>query len=113
MTTSTRVHINLPVADLDASIAFYSRVFGISPSKLRSDYANFRLDEPALHLALVHKPGLSTKEALNGQVSTSGLNCLMTVSSTPGKTGLRLKACYRIWKKRALPVATRWRISSG
>ena len=52
-----RVHINLNVADLDRSIAFYTRLFGAGPAKLRGDYANWRLDEPGLHLALVSRPG--------------------------------------------------------
>jgi catechol 2,3-dioxygenase-like lactoylglutathione lyase family enzyme len=53
----TRVHLNLEVADLDPSIAFYTRLFGAGPTKVRADYANWRLDEPALHLALVAHPG--------------------------------------------------------
>ena len=52
-----RPHISLDVADLDASIRFYSAVFGTEPTKRRSDYANFRLEEPSLHLALVSQPG--------------------------------------------------------
>lgn len=65
-----RTHINLSVADLNASVDFYSKVFNTAPTKLRSDYANFRLEEPvALHLALVHQPGLSrtTMDHSNGQ----------------------------------------------
>ena len=54
----TRIHINLGVHDLDRSIAFYTRLFGVGPSKVRADYANWRLDEPALHLALVSEPGM-------------------------------------------------------
>lgn len=45
------------VTDLDASIRFYSSVFGIEPTKRRDDYANFRSLEPPLHLALVSHPG--------------------------------------------------------
>ena len=52
----TRIHVNLNVRDLTQSVAFYSTLFGHVPTKVRSDYANFRLDAPALHLALVHKP---------------------------------------------------------
>ncbi len=51
-----RIHISLPVADLEKSVTFYSAVLGNQASKLKDDYANFRLDEPAIHLALVaHK----------------------------------------------------------
>jgi catechol-2,3-dioxygenase len=52
----TRVHISLPVLDLKASTRFYENLFGVPPTKLKSDYANFRLDSPALHLALVSTP---------------------------------------------------------
>ena len=52
----TRVHVSLNVSDLDQSVAFYGTLFGTEPSKTRDDYANFRLETPALHLALVHKP---------------------------------------------------------
>ena len=48
-----KIHISLPVSNLDKSVAFYSTVLGNPVSKLKTDYANFRLDEPAIHLALV------------------------------------------------------------
>ncbi|HHO50184.1 MAG TPA: glyoxalase/bleomycin resistance/dioxygenase family protein [Deltaproteobacteria bacterium] len=53
----TRVHINLPVHNVQRSIAFYQRLFGVPATTTRDDYANFRLDEPALHLALVQLEG--------------------------------------------------------
>ena len=65
-----RTHINLPVSNLDESVNFYSNVFGAKPTKLKSDYANFRLEYPvALHLALVLTPGMPKKyfENTNGQ----------------------------------------------
>lgn len=52
----TRIHISVPVSNLDASKAFYTRLFGAQPAKVKPDYANWRLDTPALHLALVHAP---------------------------------------------------------
>lgn len=53
----TRVHINLSVSDLDKSVAFYRKLLGVAPTKTQPDYANWRLDNPAIHLALVHIPG--------------------------------------------------------
>lgn len=47
-----RIHISLNVRSVENSVAFYSSLFGVSPSKERDDYANFRLDEPPIHLAL-------------------------------------------------------------
>lgn len=47
-----RVHISLNVKDLETSLKFYENLFGRPPTKVRGDYANFRLDRPAIHLAL-------------------------------------------------------------
>lgn len=64
---NARAHINLPVSDLNASVSFYSKVFNTTPSKRKADYANFRLETPALHLALVHQPEAKPKTIANGE----------------------------------------------
>lgn len=50
--TNIRVHVSLDVQSIDRSIAFYDKLFGERPSKVRPAYANFRLDSPPVHLAL-------------------------------------------------------------
>jgi catechol 2,3-dioxygenase-like lactoylglutathione lyase family enzyme len=47
-----RVHISLNVTSTGRSRAFYAALFGCPASKVETDYANFRLDEPPIHLAL-------------------------------------------------------------
>lgn len=49
----TRVQLALNVSDVDAAVAFYSRLFGVAPAKQRPGYANFAIDEPALKLVLI------------------------------------------------------------
>lgn len=50
-------HFSLDVSDLEASLAFYSKLFGAGPLKRRPGYAKFDLASPALNLALVeHAP---------------------------------------------------------
>jgi catechol 2,3-dioxygenase-like lactoylglutathione lyase family enzyme len=49
----SRVQLALRVPDLDASIAFYTKLFGTEPAKLRDGYANFAIAEPPLKLVLV------------------------------------------------------------
>jgi catechol 2,3-dioxygenase-like lactoylglutathione lyase family enzyme len=49
----SRVQLALRVADLDGSIAFYSRLFNTEPAKRRPGYANFAIDEPPLKLVLI------------------------------------------------------------
>ncbi len=51
-----RVHISINSTAIDQSVDFYSSFFGQEASKTRNGYANFRLDEPPIHLALVEKP---------------------------------------------------------
>ncbi|MCC9710611.1 VOC family protein [Streptomyces sp. MNU76] len=49
----SRVQLALRVPDLAASIAFYTKLFGTEPAKLRDGYANFAIAEPPLKLVLI------------------------------------------------------------
>jgi catechol 2,3-dioxygenase-like lactoylglutathione lyase family enzyme len=49
----SRVQLALRVADLQASIGFYAKLFGTAPAKLRPGYANFAITEPPLKLVLL------------------------------------------------------------
>ena len=51
-----RLHLALNVKDLEAAIAFYSKLFGTPVSKRKPGYANFAIDEPPLKLALFEVP---------------------------------------------------------
>jgi catechol 2,3-dioxygenase-like lactoylglutathione lyase family enzyme len=52
-----RVQLALNVDDLEESIAFYRRLFGTDPAKVRPGYANFAVAEPPLKLVLMENPG--------------------------------------------------------
>ena len=53
----SRLQLALNVDDLEASIAFYSRLFATQPAKVRPGYANFAVTEPPLKLVLIENPG--------------------------------------------------------
>ncbi|MFC5214513.1 ArsI/CadI family heavy metal resistance metalloenzyme [Streptomyces coerulescens] len=58
----SRAQLALRVSDLEASIAFYSKLFGTEPAKRREGYANFALAEPPLKLVLIEGgPGEETR----------------------------------------------------
>ncbi len=58
----SRVQLALRVADLEGSIAFYSKLFGVEPAKRRPGYANFAIAEPPLKLVLIEgEPGEATR----------------------------------------------------
>jgi len=48
----SRFHIHIAVDDLQASVKFYSAVFGSQPSVLKDDYAKWALEDPRLHFAI-------------------------------------------------------------
>jgi catechol 2,3-dioxygenase-like lactoylglutathione lyase family enzyme len=48
----SRVQLALNVADLDKSIAFYTKLFQTPPAKVRDGYANFAIVDPPLKLVL-------------------------------------------------------------
>ncbi len=47
-----RFHIHVGVKDLNQSVRFYSTLFGQEPSKLKSDYAKWMLEDPKLNFAI-------------------------------------------------------------
>ena len=56
-----RFHVHLRVQDLQASIAFYSRLFAAQPTRLERDYAKWMLEDPRVNFAIStrgSKPGL-------------------------------------------------------
>ena len=58
----SRVQLALRVADLDAAVDFYSRLFDVAPAKRRPGYANFAIPEPPLKLVLLEgEPGEVTR----------------------------------------------------
>lgn len=64
----SRVQLALNVADLDAAIDFYRKLFDVEPAKVRPGYANFAIAEPPLKLVLIENPegrGQGTAGALN------------------------------------------------
>ena len=52
-----RFHIHVGVKDLEKSVQFYSTLFGQNPSKLKSDYAKWMLEDPRLNFAISTKSG--------------------------------------------------------
>jgi catechol 2,3-dioxygenase-like lactoylglutathione lyase family enzyme len=49
-------HVSLNVSDIEASVAFYEKAFGVPPSKRRPGYAKFDLSAPMLNLTMQQAP---------------------------------------------------------
>lgn len=56
-----RFHVHTHVDNLQASIAFYSRLFGAEPTRVEADYAKWMLEDPRINFAIStrsSKPGI-------------------------------------------------------
>ena len=63
-----RLHVHVAVADLDASIRFYSTLFAANPTKLENDYAKWMLDDPKVNFAISQRSGALGIQHLGIQV---------------------------------------------
>lgn len=94
-----RLHVHLKVENLEASVAFYSGLFGAEPARLEADYAKWSLAEPAVNFAVslargdagIEHLGIemdetpavrATAERVNGapRADEDGANCCYAVS---------------------------------
>lgn len=51
-----RVQLAMNVRNLDESVAFYSKLFGEQPSKVKEGYANWALENPPLKFVIFERP---------------------------------------------------------
>ena len=52
-----RLHVHVGVSDLEASIAFYTGLFGAGPTVAKPDYAKWMLEDPRVNFAISEKNG--------------------------------------------------------
>lgn len=67
----SRVQLALNVTDLEAAVAFYSRLFATEPAKRKPGYANFAIADPPLKLVLIEGEEGGTLNHLGVEVTTA------------------------------------------
>ena len=101
----SRVQLALRVADLEGSIAFYSKLFGAQPAKRRPGYANFAIAEPPLKLVLLEgHPGEQTRlDHLGVEVETpaevAAATARLASDGLPTRTEENTACCYAVQDK--------------
>lgn len=53
----SRFQLSINVRDVDAAVAFYTKLFGVEPVKHRPGYANFVVADPPLKLVVIEDEG--------------------------------------------------------
>lgn len=54
----SRFQLSLNVDDVDASVEFYTKLFGVEPAKHRAGYANFVVVDPPMKLIVIENEGV-------------------------------------------------------
>jgi catechol 2,3-dioxygenase-like lactoylglutathione lyase family enzyme len=54
--TALKAHVSINVRNVEESVAFYRKMFGVEPAKARTGYAKFDVQNPPLNLALNQLP---------------------------------------------------------
>jgi lactoylglutathione lyase len=100
----SRVQLALNVNDIESAIAFYSKLFGTEPAKVREGYANFAIAEPPLKLVLNQNPGQGgTLNHLGVEVENTDLVTVATdrlwprASSPTSRRTPPAAACRTAW----------------
>jgi catechol 2,3-dioxygenase-like lactoylglutathione lyase family enzyme len=65
-----RFHVHVHVADLDASVRFYSTLFGEQPAVIKPYYAKWMLEDPRLNFAITSGAATAAIDHLGMQVDS-------------------------------------------
>lgn len=65
-----RFHIHTHVEDLQASIAFYSKLFAARPTRVEADYAKWMLEDPRINFAISTRGSRTGLDHLGFQCDT-------------------------------------------
>src|SRR3954453_15632076 len=114
----SRVQLALRVADLEGSITFYSKLFGVEPAKRRPGYANFAITEPPLKLVLLEGEAGETTRMDHLGVEVEGTEDVTAATQRLKEAGLATfeekdtSCCYalqdKVWVP--LPVQEPWEV---
>lgn len=97
-------HVSLNVTNVDASVAFYEKVFGVPATKRRPGYAKFDLAAPSLNLSMVEAPR-SGLNASHFGIQVASADDVALASERFERSGLRTvseqntSCCYAIQDK--------------
>jgi catechol 2,3-dioxygenase-like lactoylglutathione lyase family enzyme len=97
-------HVSLNVSNIDRSVAFYEKAFGIAATKRRPGYAKFDLTEPSLNLTMQEAPRTGTNASHFG-VQVSSTDDVLEAKARFEAAGLETKSedntscCYAVQDK--------------
>jgi catechol 2,3-dioxygenase-like lactoylglutathione lyase family enzyme len=97
-------HVSLNVSNVDASVVFYEKLFGVPATKRRPGYAKFDLAEPSLNLTMqeAERTGVNASHFGIQVASTEDVGAAWTrfkAASLPTLTENDTSCCYALQDK--------------
>lgn len=97
-------HVSLNVSNVEASVAFYEKLFGVTVTKRRPGYAKFDLAEPSLNLTMqeAERTGVNASHFGIQVASTEDVGAAWTrfkAASLPTLTENDTSCCYALQDK--------------
>lgn len=93
-----RFHVHVSVQDLEANVRFYSTLFGMPPTVLKSDYAKWMVDDPRINFAISKRSLSAGIDHLGVQVESeaelAALHEQLTKASISTLDQLNADCCY-------------------
>lgn len=93
-----RMHVHISVDDLQASIRFYSTMFGADPTVVKPDYAKWMLDDPRVNFAISQRGAAVGLNHLGIQVEygeeLAEMNTRLQQLETQVKEEMGTACCY-------------------
>ena len=65
-----RFHVHVAVEHLDASVRFYTKIFGAEPTLRKPDYAKWMMEDPRMNFAISQRGAKAGVDHLGFQVDT-------------------------------------------
>lgn len=100
-----KAHLAINVKDVEASIGFYKKLFGIEPSKVRTGYAKFNVQNPPLNFTLNQAPFAGRGALSHLGIQVGSTEDVIAVREQWQKSGLEPRAelqtscCYALQDK--------------
>ena len=100
-----KAHLALNVKDVEQSIQFYRKMFGIEPSKVRTGYAKFDVQNPPLNFTLNQAPFGERGALSHLGIQVGSTDAVLAVRSRWQESGLvprdemKTDCCYAVQDK--------------
>ena len=100
-----KAHVAINVKDVNDSIAFYKKMFGVKPSKVRPGYAKFDLDNPQLNFTLNEETGAESGGLSHMGIQVDSTDAVLAMRDRWAQAGLATRdemktdCCYALQDK--------------